>query len=521
MGVIDRLFPGFALKREVASIQLENVRRQRAALEKASNRYAGAGRDRRGSAWRADDWMPQDEAAISLPVLVRRGRDLWKNNPYGRKAVSLVATEAVGAGIECKLIGRRGTARAVELVKEWMKSPTCDWYGRLNWYAMQAMLSRVMVRDGAVLIKKIIEREPRSGIPIRLQALTIDWLSRDKDGPVKDGGFILHGIRYDAKGQRVSYIFYTGHERASATGLGTGNVNGLTGLGLADTVEVPASDVIHLYRTDEPGQEHGIPWLAPAFWTLRHLEIYEDAQLIRQQIAASVAVVRTTTGGQDLVAGEVGPDGRPRPKTERFEPGQIVRLTAGEDLKYLNPPTVEGYADVAVFSLRKIAAACELSYVALTGDYSDANYSAARMDHHFMSRMLDCLQWHTLVPHALDGTLRWVLEVMGLSPGTVTAEYTPPRRELLDPSKEVPPMIQKVRGGLASRSEAVRSLGGDPEQVDAEQAEDNRRADELGLSYDSDGRRPLNGTAPGTDTGSSGQTDQSDQTGNQRRARRG
>jgi capsid protein len=46
-----------------------------------------------------------------------------------------------------------------------------------------------------------------------------------------------------------------------------------------------------------------------------------------------------------------------------------------------------------------------------------------------------------------------------------------------------------VRSGFKSRAEVVSEQGYDAEQIDAEQARDNARADALGLSHDSDGRR--------------------------------
>jgi capsid protein len=46
-----------------------------------------------------------------------------------------------------------------------------------------------------------------------------------------------------------------------------------------------------------------------------------------------------------------------------------------------------------------------------------------------------------------------------------------------------------VRSGFKARAEVVSEQGYDAEQIDAEQARDNARADALGLSHDSDGRR--------------------------------
>lgn len=43
-----------------------------------------------------------------------------------------------------------------------------------------------------------------------------------------------------------------------------------------------------------------------------------------------------------------------------------------------------------------------------------------------------------------------------------------------------------VRNGFKSRAEVVSELGYDVEEIDQEIAEDQRRASEMGLSFDSD-----------------------------------
>lgn len=57
------------------------------------------------------------------------------------------------------------------------------------------------------------------------------------------------------------------------------------------------------------------------------------------------------------------------------------------------------------------------------------------------------------------------------------------------PVQDVTSELKAVRAGFKSRSKVVLSAGEDPEQVDAEQALDNERADAAGLRYDSDPRR--------------------------------
>jgi lambda family phage portal protein len=488
MSLLERFLPGLVLKLEherAALARHRELRNQAGARQwdpiwdespdGPQNRYDGTGRGRRGSRWRTDNPSVATELYRSLPLLVARSRDLWKNNGFARKACGLISTEAVGSGITAALVPGRGAKVAAGRIARWMASPFCDLNGRANFFALQAMVAGQVPRDGAVFIRRHWKREPRTGIALRLEFLGRDWLSTMNDGPTEKGGAVVMGIEYDSHWQRVAYHFYKAL---------TGDV---WGLATGETVRVPAADVIHIYRQDEAGQEDGVPWLAPCLWTLRDLQEYEDAQVLRQKLAACLVLKRTSGTGSEQ-PGELAPDGTVRPRSETFEPGTQVYLKPGDNAEYMTPPGVDGFDVVQKHGLRKVAASMPVSYIALTGDFSGSPYSASRQDHHFMTRSLDQFTWFSLVPHLCDGVLAWLHEAMLLEPGIIGATWTPPRRELLDPSKEVPPMVTMVRAGLKARQEVIRSLGDDPAETDRMIAEDNARADQLNLILDSDPR---------------------------------
>jgi len=61
-----------------------------------------------------------------------------------------------------------------------------------------------------------------------------------------------------------------------------------------------------------------------------------------------------------------------------------------------------------------------------------------------------------------------------------------------DPLKDIKAQIMAVRAGFKSRAEVVSEQGYDAEAIDREIAGDNKRADSLGLEYDSDPRKEPN-----------------------------
>jgi len=53
---------------------------------------------------------------------------------------------------------------------------------------------------------------------------------------------------------------------------------------------------------------------------------------------------------------------------------------------------------------------------------------------------------------------------------------------MIDPTKEIPMMIEAIQGGLMSLSEAQRMLGRDPEEVFAEYQQDRQMWEGMQLS---------------------------------------
>jgi capsid protein len=64
---------------------------------------------------------------------------------------------------------------------------------------------------------------------------------------------------------------------------------------IPETVRVPASEVLHIYRPIDVGQIRGLPHVAPAMVRLFLLDQYDDAELDRKKTAAMFAGFITKT----------------------------------------------------------------------------------------------------------------------------------------------------------------------------------------------------------------------------------
>lgn len=449
------------------------------------NAYEGASRGRRTEGWRTPGSSANAETRNQLAALRNRCRDLVRNNAYAGRAVTVIANNTVGAGIIPRLAGPNETRRkrAARLVAEWMDTRLCDADGRNHLYGLQALAMRTVVESGEVLIRRRWRRASDAlPIPMQLQVLEPDFLDATKDGPLPSGNICYQGIEVDALGRRVAYWLFDDHPGDA------------TRRAAFSSKRIDARDVIHVYRQDRPGQMRGVPWGAPVIIRLRDFADYEDAQLLRQKIAACFAVfVHDDEGGEGGAAAPA--DTVP---LEEIGPGIVEHLPPGRDVRFAVPPGVDGYADYSRVSLTAVAVGYGVTYEALTGDLSNVNFSSGRMGWLEFGRNVESWQWNMLIPQMCDGVWGWAMEaaaVAGLGIEGVTAAWTPPRREMIDPVKEIQGIRDGVRAGLWTLSEQIRRLGYDPEEVFRERAEELQRLRDAGLVFDTDPTVPAGAPA--------------------------
>lgn len=441
-------------------------------------RYEGASHSRRTESWRAPASGPNTAMDYSLPTLRARSRDLVRNHWAARRGISVIAYNAVGSGIipTAKTADGAESEPVEKVLKGWADTAKCDAFGRLTLYGLQALVVHTMAEAGGCLILRdrvgtAKMRELGLGIPLQLRVLEPDYLDPYIDGPQPDGAFAIKGVEFSADGRTLAYHLYDEHPGETHRHLS------LT------STRYPAEDVSYVFRIRRPGQAHDVPWLTPVMIRMKDYDEYEQAQLMRQKIAATFAVFVRNLKGE--------PTGE---ESEAFslKPGMVRWLEPGEDVTFADPPGVSGYADYARVNLRAIAAGLGITYESLTADYSQVNYSSARMANLEMLANINDLRENTLIPQMCRRIEAWVKEACesaGIAADTTVWEWTAPRREMLNPKEEIAAMALAVRNGFSSRQDEIRKLGRDSAEVMREISEDNAIADMLGLILDSDPRK--------------------------------
>jgi lambda family phage portal protein len=321
-------------------------------------------------------WQPPLENINSLvasggPRLLARSRELVVTNGYAANACEAFASNLVGDGIKpSSLIEDPALREQVQrLWLAWTDEADAD--GLTDFYGLQAMVAREMFVAGECFVR-LRPRRAEDGllVPIQMQLLQSEMLPFEKTEAAANGNRIRCGIEFDAIGRRVAYHFRRRHPGDSTD----------QGMITSETVRVPATDVLHIYRPIDAGQIRGLPHVAPAMVRLFLLDQYDDAELDRKKTAAMFAGFITKTAPEEQLMGEIEATDDSG-ATVSLEPGTLQVLLPGEDVKFSSPADVGGgYEAFQYRTLLSVSASLGLPYHLVTGDVRQANYSSLRAE---------------------------------------------------------------------------------------------------------------------------------------------
>lgn len=450
-------------------------------LKKTKKRnYEGASKSKRFSRWKTTGSDANSATLKGLVTLRNRARDLRRNNPYAAKGIQVISANVIGHGIKTQLRATDDAAakKAEKLFRDWVESKAFDFDGRQNIYGMQRLIMDAVVESGEVLIRKRYNANLK--VPVQYQILEADFLDTNKNSSQEqNGNSIIQGIEIDKQGRRVAYWLFQVHPGGYEKQY----------FPVSETsVRVPADEILHIYRQDRPGQARGVSWLAPVIVRIKDLDDYEDAQLVRQKIAACFSVfVRDMNGDlndTDETSSDLG---------DKVEPGLIEYLPTGKTVEFANPPEVQNYKEYVSAMLHSIAAGLGVTYETLTGDLSQVNFSSARMGWLEFQRNLQTWRENIIYAHFLDHVAEEYLQflkIMGQNVEGMTWVHVPPKREMIDPTKEVPSTIEAIRAGLTTLSDEILAQGKDPQEQLDQIAADMKALDSKGIILESDPRVP-------------------------------
>lgn len=469
------------------------------ALAVRNSFYEGGAHTNRTSRWQAPTVSPNQGVLANLATLRDRSRRAVRNDGIAKSAIDKLVTNIVGTGIKplSQAPDPQFRKDVQALFARWTDESDAD--GLLDFYGQQSQVCRTWLEAGDAF-GRLRLRLPADGlsVPLQVQVLEPELVPHEYDRSFGTGNKIRAAIEFSPIGKRVAYHVYAQRP---------GDAQDFDPM---DLRRIPADAIVHIYDPLRAGQLRGIPILTQALIRLYELDKFDDATLLRQQLAnmfvgfirkpasASETAVNPFTGAELDTTDE-------KPMLS-LEPGLFQELDPGEEVDFSKPPDAgQNYPSFMKQQLFGVAAATGVPYEVLTGDMSGVNDRTVRVILHEFRRRIMQAQHQILVfqfcrpiwkAWLLRAYLAGVLDMPGYLENPEPYErvkWMPQGWPYLQPVQDIEAKVAAVRSGLSSRAAEVSETGEDVEAIDAEQASDNARADALGLKYDSDGRQPKNG----------------------------
>lgn len=404
-----------------------------------------------------------------------RSRYMTANNPWAANGVSALETALVGYGVKTESQHPDAETRRQLSAAFTSWAEKADAEGRTNFAGLQAGIVRALVIDGEAFAA--IETG-EDGLP-SLRIIPAELVDESDTRQLADGGQVIAGIEFDARGRRVAYhVLPAGPTDVFATA--------------GPAVRIPAESMLHIMRPIGAGQVRGVSWLAPVLLLLSELDGLEDALRVGFKVAALHAGFLVDLNG----SGDSPFDGEQSGSVleSGLEPGTLRYLPAGFDIKFSSPQQANQSAEFVSHQLRAIAAGLGVPAHLVSGDLRDANYGSLRAGMIAFRQRLEQIQFGTLAPQFLTPVFERVAAALILS-GRFAApdfesdaqayfacEHYPPPMPWLDPQKDVAATRDAIAAGLMSRRQAVAERGYSIDALDEERAADAQRENDLDLT---------------------------------------
>lgn len=482
--LIGQVSPGAARRRYVERIAIENLRRS----------YDGAARGRSTEGWQTGNRSADTEIGAAGALLRDRMRDLVRNDALAAQAVQVLVNNIVGPGIRprAKSSNKALNKRVNALWKSFEQ--TCDFHGHTDFHGLTALAVRGMIEGGETLA---LQRFQRNGaVPLKIELREGDHLDTSKVMFGVAGDRIEQGIEYDANGRRVGYWMFPDHPGGSSMAFGR----------RFTSERIAASAVVHLFERQRV-QNRGVPWGTAAMRALRDFGDWQRAELARKKTEACLAAIVISdeagtgsgsglSGGKGLAPGLVDASGQ---MIESFEPGMIGYAYDGRDVRFNQPSSAGGVGEWTKAQMHIIAAGFRVPYALMSGDMSNANFSSSRVGLNEFRRMVEQLQWQTVIPMFCQPVWDWFIMAcrttgkIPMGEGSVPVEWAPPRFESVNPKQDAEADLLEVRAGFSTLAQKIAARGYDPEDLIEEWASMAELVDGANLVFDSDPRRVSKG----------------------------
>jgi len=456
--------------------------------------YAAAAQNRLNTGWGSIPTPPNWHIWQGLQALRTRSREQARNNDYARRFIGMSKANIIGStgiSMQARVTDIDGTTPdklANDAIESgWREfARHCDVGGRLTLTEMCNLIIATVVVDGECLVRRI-----NSG-PYHFQLKLIDpeLLDIRYNETRPNGNRVRMGVEMNQHGKPLAYYLLDDQGDLYQSSYYTGK-----------HIRIPADEILHLMRHEMIDQARGVPWMASALVRMKNLHGYEEAAVIAARIGASKMGFFTAADGDgaDPLADDETLDGE---FIQDADPGTFEVLPEGYDFKSFNPDYPhQQFGDFIKATLRGVSSGLGVCYNGLANDLEGVNFSSIRA-----GVLEEREHWKALQSWFIDAFMRPVFESwldMQLLSGTLKVpsktgvmkalpaakfekfrrvSFQPRRWAWVDPLKDMKANESAITQGLKSRSEIIRDMGRDPDEVWAEIKRENEQMQAMGIS---------------------------------------
>lgn len=471
MELIAKLFPGWALKRELSKLQRENLKR---AYE--SGKPTDFHKVLTGS-----EISPNSNMQSHGEKMRSRARHYDENYDLVTGLFDTLEQYVIGNGHPIRPLVRNpdGTLNALvnqALIanwKEWSLDPTLS--GGVSMLNVLKSACRAWLRDGEFLtrfVRGTIASGRNRKVPLLLELIEPDYLPYNKERTTSGVAKIIQGVEVDRYGRKLAYHLLKEHPE-----------DNLYNYLADDTRRIPADDILHLKFTRRVNQIRGVTLLHSVLNRIDDLKDYEESERIAARVAAAMTGYIKKPGDQ---MGKPGADGG---RTFEMSPGMVFdNLLPGEEIGTIasNRPNPE-LMNFRSAMIKAIAAGTRTNASTIGRDYS-GTYSSQRQElleakpayeglrQSFVDQYLGPI-WREFVSMQLAvGSI----STRGINPSTIDdIEIRGVNIGWIDPQKQANSTETEINLGITTRGQVIRDRGGDPAAVFSELEEEKRLFDRL------------------------------------------
>ena len=488
-------------------------------VTKAVRQYAAARPGRNGSGFGSGGNTSADaELSTSLDRMRAASRQMVRDSSYAKRAKLIVVNNVIGAGIgmQAQVMSslealRNDINAAIEKAwSQWASADSCHTGGSLAFGDFERAAMGQVFEAGEVFVRLHFRRFGESAVPLALELIEAERVPHNlvEPGAVTANGEVRMGVEVDEFNRPIAYWIRQRHP---------GDIRAR--VGATDRFErVPADQIFHLRVVDRWPQTRGEPWLHTVMRKIDDLNELTGAELQAVRASAYYFATIQTPEGDHPFAGKqeegANAQGAVGQAVMDIEPLTVQQLAPGEELSFHAPNRPNANLDAFLRHIVREGSTGipGVTYEALSGDYSQSNYSSSRMgllDARDSFKVLQ--QWwlrsfrrplhkvwlqQAVLARAVPGI---PVDQYALAPDKFEAVLFKPRGwSWVDPTKEVGAYKEAIKAGLTTLTDVIAATadGRDIEDVIATRKRELQMLDEADIDVDTTVEEPQEPMAP-------------------------